>query len=300
MKVRCTGLSSPSYAEEQALKRMTGPYQHTKKSRIGNRKITLFYHRPCKLITFVFVPPQRRHSIMGFFIVMRLVFTMLFLLSTPLLTQVSHIQFSYLPIDILLTDWLRLPWLEKEMSGGNRDDRTTWMLEMSARRIPSRKAEALADSYLLIVPLRYGFFRGSLLFVPLAKHTGWPNKKEARPTGEGRLWCMFFLDSISGREYRICSFFLCSSASAFEHTCKGRVSCKQEARKKGIEPITNSNWGFKENCPQIRIERISKGFLWLLLWSVRITISTTSLFKSIRPVFTIAIVLRVGRMGHSN
>lgn len=30
MKVHCTGLSSPSYAEEQALKRMTGPYQHTK------------------------------------------------------------------------------------------------------------------------------------------------------------------------------------------------------------------------------------------------------------------------------
>lgn len=68
MKVRCTGLSSPSYAEEQALKRMTGPYQHTRKSWIGNRKITLFYHRPCELITFVFVPPQRRHSIMGFFI----------------------------------------------------------------------------------------------------------------------------------------------------------------------------------------------------------------------------------------
>jgi hypothetical protein len=43
MKVRCTGLSSPSYAEEQALKRMTGPYQHTKKSRIGNRKRTLFF-----------------------------------------------------------------------------------------------------------------------------------------------------------------------------------------------------------------------------------------------------------------
>lgn len=73
MKVRCTGLSSPSYAEEQALKRMTGPYLNTKKSRIGNRKITLFYHRPCELITFVSVPPQRRHSIMGFFIVMRLV-----------------------------------------------------------------------------------------------------------------------------------------------------------------------------------------------------------------------------------
>jgi hypothetical protein len=55
MKVHCTGLSSPSYAEEQALKRMTGPYQHTKKSRIGNRKRTLFYHRPCELITCVFV-----------------------------------------------------------------------------------------------------------------------------------------------------------------------------------------------------------------------------------------------------
>jgi len=31
---------------------------------------------------------------------------------------------------------------------------------------------SVEDSYLLIVPLRYGFFRGSLLFVPLAKHTG--------------------------------------------------------------------------------------------------------------------------------
>ena len=63
------GNSSPSYAEEQALKRMTGPYQHTKKSRIGNRKITLFYHQPCELITFVFVrkstsePNEWNHNI---------------------------------------------------------------------------------------------------------------------------------------------------------------------------------------------------------------------------------------------
>jgi len=38
MKVHCTGLSSPSYAEEQALKRMTGPYHHTIKLGLATEK----------------------------------------------------------------------------------------------------------------------------------------------------------------------------------------------------------------------------------------------------------------------
>ena len=102
MKVHCTRLSCPSYAEEQALKRMTGPYQHTIKSRIGNYKRTLLYQWPCELITCVFVSKIRSWAFYCDEASLNYAFSPFY----PLLTQVSHIQFSYykLPIDILLTD----------------------------------------------------------------------------------------------------------------------------------------------------------------------------------------------------
>lgn len=168
-----------------------------------------------------------------------------FLLSTSLLTQVSHIQFSYLPIDILLTDWLWLPWLEKEIEMIGPPECWRWVLVVFPRGKQRPSRTPISWSYHFdTASLEEAF---SSFHLPSTQDDRTRKRRDPREKDDS--YVCSFLDSIPGREYRICSFFLCSSASAFEHTCKGRVSCKQEARKKGIEPITNSNWGWKENCP---------------------------------------------------